>query len=60
MTDPADSICKINLVVNNLNRAICSCKQEDHSKITALCDQAIEQLGNIKSWANDEDRPETA
>lgn len=60
MIDPADSICKINLVVNNLNRAICSCKQEDRSKIAALCDQAMEQLGSIKSWASHEDRPQTA
>jgi len=51
MTDPAEYLCKANLVMTRLNTALRDCHKENRQEVEELCLELRDEINSIRMWA---------
>lgn len=57
MSDPAEYLCKANLVMTRLNTALRDCGKENLQEVEMICLELRDEINSIRIWAtNGQDR----
>lgn len=51
MTNPAENLCKVNALINELNHLLRDCNKEDKTKIEQVTQKVIEEIQQIQIWS---------